>query len=167
MKSSAKETAPIRTTFSLYANDLDIVSKLRGELREQGLRIDRVKTLRGLVHITAESELLAHTVLQFKADEAKKGPREEEMVDERISVILPAEDKRKLDNVVDELDLKRIKVSSSYVLRALIRSLPPVATILKPLTKFTEKQNAIARELANEARAATRAAKAAYAKKKR
>lgn len=159
MKSSTRETAPTRTTFSLYAKDLDIVSELRRELRGGGLRIDRVKTLRGLVHITAESELLAHTILQFKADEAKKGPREDEMVDERISVILPVEDKRKLDNVVDELDLKRIKVSSSYVVRALIRSLPSVATILKPLAKFTEKQNKIAQEQANDARAATRAAK--------
>ncbi|MDR1279821.1 MAG: hypothetical protein LBK99_03235 [Opitutaceae bacterium] len=167
MKTKPGKDAPSRTTFSLYARDLDLVSELRRDLREAGLRIDRVKALRGIIHVTSESELLAHTILQFKEDEAKKGPREEEMVDNRISVILSAEDKRKLDNVVDELDLKRMKVSSSYVVRSLIRSLPPVATMIKPLTKFTEKQNAIAREQANQARAATRAAKAARAKKKR
>lgn len=164
MKSNTRDAAPTRTTFSLYTRDLDIIRELRRDLREQGLRIDRVKTLRGIVHITSESELLAHTILQFKTDEAKKGPREEEMVDSRISVILPAEDKRKLDDVVDELDLKRIKVSSSYVVRALIRSLPPTTTILKPLAKFTETQNKLAKEQANEARSLTRAAKT---KKKR
>ncbi|EIP98802.1 hypothetical protein OpiT1DRAFT_03271 [Opitutaceae bacterium TAV1] len=162
MKSSLTmdKLLPVRTTFSFYTEDLDAIRELRRELRELGLRIDTVKAVRGILHVTSESELLARSIIQFKADEAKKGPREIEMVETRLSVILPAEDLRKLDDVVDELDMKRIKMSRSYVLRALIRSLPPVKTIFKPLAKFTEEKNKAVREQAIKARAATRATRA-------
>ncbi|WP_043585853.1 hypothetical protein [Geminisphaera colitermitum] len=155
---------PVRTTFSLYTEDLDALRELRRKLRGLGLRIDTAKTVRGIIHITSESELLARSIIQFKADEGKGGPRESEMVDARFSVIIPGDDSRKLDDVVDELDMKRIKMSRSYILRALIRSLPPVETLFKPLAKFTKEKNDAVREQSIKARAAARAAKT---KKKR
>lgn len=160
-------TAPVRTTFSFYTEDLDALRELRRKLRELGLRIDTAKAVRGIIHVTSESELLARSIIRFKADEAKKGPREIEMVETRLSVVIPGEDLRKLDEVVDELDLKRIKTNRSYVLRALLRSLPPVETIFKPLAKFTEGKRKATREQAIKARATTLAARKARAKKRR
>ena len=123
-------------SFSFYPADLRVVEVVIAGLGERNIKVDRTKGVRCLLHVTPEGDLFAYAVVQFRADEAKPGPRETDMVEERFTIILPVADVKKVDRVVGQLLAKGIKMNGSYVLRALLRSLPPVEALAPVFSKY-------------------------------
>ena len=138
MKSEQQAEADVRVTMSFYAADLRAVSELRRRLRErdEALRLDRARALRGLLHATPQVDLLAYAVIQYREDAAKPGPREAELVEERFTVVLHGADLKKLDEVVDDLDAQGIRMNRSYVVRGLLRSMPPVEVLAPAFKRY-------------------------------
>lgn len=127
-----------RISLSFYAKDLAVLSRLRRGLIDRGLRLDSTKVLRALIHSTSQDEFLAHAILQWKADEAKPGPRETDFVDDSIpSIWLPSSDVKKLDDVSDEMDGKGMpRVKRSYIVRARLRHPPALDAFYADAERF-------------------------------
>ena len=123
-------------SFSFYPADLRVVEDVIAGLGQRNIKVDRTKVVRCLLHVTPEVDLFAYAVVQFRADEAKPGPRETDMVEERFTIILPVADTKKMAHVVGQLLAKGIKMNDSYVLRALLRSLPPVEALAPVFSKY-------------------------------
>ncbi len=128
--SSAKPTAAEgRFSFSLYQSDLDAINSVITGLGERGLKVDRTKVVRGLLHTTPAVDLFAYGVVLFRADEAKTGPRNPEYVAERFTIVLALADMQKVERVRRQLQKQRVKMNDSYLLRALLRSVPAVEAL--------------------------------------
>lgn len=123
-----------RFSFSLFQPDLDVISAVITGLDKCGLKVDRTKVVRGLLHTTPAVDLFAYGVLLFREDEARTGPRNPEYVVERFTIVLPLADMRKVRDVCRQLQKQQIGMNDSYLLRALLRSLPSVE-VLAPVFK--------------------------------
>jgi hypothetical protein len=139
MKPSAPSDGALsedRFSFSFYPADLRAVEDVIAGLGQKNIKVDRTKVVRGLLHVTPEVDLFAYAVVQFRADEAKPGARENDLIAERFTIVLPVADMKKLDRVVGQLQAKAIKMNDSYVLRSLLRALPPVETLAPVFAKY-------------------------------
>ncbi len=107
MKPTERLDAEQRISFSFYSADLEALTKLRVGLRRAGVGLPRTTVMRALIHLTPEVELLAHAVLFYQQAAAKAAGWGTERVEEVTSITLPKSLVDKLDNVVDEMDLKK------------------------------------------------------------
>lgn len=145
MKRSAKPTpaetsaTKERFSFSLYPADLSALENLIADLGEKGLALDRTKVVRALLHTTSELDLFAYAVIQHREDRLKPGPREWENVAERFTIEQLGDDADKLDRVVASLAKREIKMNDSYVLRSLLRRLPPVDVLVPLIQQYLEE----------------------------
>ncbi len=134
ISSARAAAAEGRFSFSLYQPDLEAINLVITGLGEHGLRVDRTKVVRGLLHTTPAIDLFAYGVLLFREDEARAGPRNPEYVAERFTIVLPSADMQKVVRTCRQLKENGIKMNDSYLLRALLRSLPSVE-VLAPVFK--------------------------------
>lgn len=123
-----------RFSFSLFPSDLTAINSVIIGLGERGLKVDRTKVVRGLLHTTPAIDLFAYGVVLYREDEARTGPRNPEYVVERFTIVLPLADMKKVAQVCRQLQQQGVRMNDSYLLRALLRSLPPVE-VLAPVFK--------------------------------
>ncbi|MDI1319574.1 MAG: hypothetical protein PSW75_05180 [bacterium] len=133
---SVPSPAEDRFSFSLYQSDLDAIKVAITGLGERGLKVDRTKVVRGLLHTTPAIDVFAYAVVLFREDEAKPGPRNAENVAERFTIVLPVADMDKVERVRRQLAGEGIKMSDSYLLRALLRSLPSMDALAPAFRKY-------------------------------
>jgi hypothetical protein len=151
MKSSRVSRAPAedRTSFSLYPADLKIVNEALARLAERRLKVDRTKFVRCMLHTATELDLFAYAVVQQRDDALKAGPRETDYVAERFTIVLPLADLDKVDRVVRQLAAKGVRANESYLLRALLRRLPPgealAPVVARYLAEFPDGRSRAAR----------------------
>lgn len=123
-------------SFSFYRAEQERLDEYIKVMGGYGIKLDRTKIVRALVHSTPEIDLVAHAVLQYRADAAKDGPRESDYIAERFTVVLPVAEMAKLRRVVSELETKGVKMNLSYVLRSLLRAVKPTAALVPVFKKY-------------------------------
>jgi hypothetical protein len=123
-------------SFSFYRLEQKRLEEFIDVMSGFDIKLDRTKVVRALVRSTPEIDLVAHAVLQFRADTAKEGPRESDYIAERFTVILPVAEMAKLRRVVGELEAKGVKMNLSYVLRSLLRAVKPTAALVPVFKKY-------------------------------
>lgn len=140
-----KSPAPVpqeRLSLSFYPAEQRALNNLRLGLRAKGLKLDPTKVLRALIHITSQEEFLAYTILMRKAADAPDAPRETALVNKEgnPSINVPKADAKKLDAVIDELELKEMfGVKRSYVVRARLRNPPSADAFASAVEQFLEE----------------------------
>ncbi len=136
-------------SFSFYASDLAAVQEITAALDAEGIKVDRTKVVRCLMHTTPDLDLFAYAIVLYRADAAKTGPREIENVAERFTVILPKSDVTRIREVLERLKKVGITMNTSYVLRALLRAVPRTAALApifhKYLAQFPDGRSRAAR----------------------
>lgn len=125
-----------RFSFSLYQSNLEAINSVITALGERGLRVDRTKVVRGLLHATPAVDLFAYGVVIYREDETKNSPRNAEHVAERFTIVLPLADMAKVERVRRQLREKRIMMNDSYLLRALLRSMPSVEALAPVFKRY-------------------------------
>jgi hypothetical protein len=161
MKTPPIPPAPDRlekTSFSFYPADVKIVADLRRDLAGCGLKVDRTKVIRCLYQASTEAELFQASTAQHALDEAKKpGPRETDLIVQRFTIDLPSADLDKFARVEKRLARQAIRMSGSYIFRARLRRLPPLARLLpvfqQYLARFPDGRTHLARVRAGRSHA--------------
>lgn len=141
MKSSPsgpRSRAENRTSFSLYPADLKTLNSSLARLAERNISADRTKFVRCLLHSTTDLDLFAYAVVQHREDSLKPGPREADYIEERFTIVLPVADLEKIDHAVKQLGAKGIRANESYMLRALLRRLPPLDALAPIVARYLE-----------------------------
>ena len=136
--SDGKKTGD-RYSFSFYPAELKAMSTAITELGRRGISVDRTKLVRCLLHTTPEQDMLAVAVKQRAEDVIKSGPRETENVAERFTIERLGDDVRKVERVVSKMNAKGIKMNDSYVLRSLLRQMPPIEALTPVVKKYLEE----------------------------
>ncbi len=141
MKSSpaGRAQSESRTSFSLSPADLKLLNGALARLAERDIVADRTKFVRCLLHSTTELDLFAYAVVQAREDSLKRGPREAEYIEERFTIVLPVADLDKSDRVVRQLKAKGVRANESYLLRALLRRLPPIDALAPIVAEYLEQ----------------------------
>lgn len=142
MKSSpsgARSKGEDRTSFSLYPADLKTLNDSLARLAERKVAADRTKFVRCLLHSTTELDLFAYAVVQHREDSLKAGPREADYIAERFTIVLPVADLEKIDRAVKQLGAKGVRANESYMLRALLRRLPPLDALAPIVARYLEE----------------------------
>ena len=141
MKSPAgsRSKSEVRTSFSLYPADLKILNDSLARLAERKVPADRTKFVRCLLHSATELDLFAYAVVQHREDLLKAGPRETEYVEERVTIVLPVADLRKVEKAVSQLKAKGVRANESYILRALLRRLPSLEMLVPVVAAYLDK----------------------------
>lgn len=141
MKSAAgsRPKSEVRTSFSLYPADLEILNDSLARLAERKLSADRTKFVRCLLHSATELDLFAYAAVQHREDLLKTGPRETEYVEERVTIVLPGADLSKVEKAVSQLKAKGVRANESYILRALLRRLPSLDMLVPVVAAYLDK----------------------------
>jgi hypothetical protein len=133
------QSAEEKFSFSFYDSDLQSLKELQAVLASAGISADRTKIVRCLLHTILEVDLFAYSVALHRADAAKVGPREEENVAERFTVVLLKSDVERVKSVLAWLEEYGIVMNTSYALRALLRGIPRTAALAPVFQKYLEK----------------------------
>lgn len=129
-----------RFSFSLYETDRKALADLVALLGDHGLELDRTQVVRGLLSTSSDLDLFASAVLQHREDSLREGGRREKSsVAERFSIEKLGDSAEKLDRVIAQLVAKGIPMNESYVLRALLRHLPPFESLVPVFRTYVEE----------------------------
>ena len=128
-----------RTSFSLYPADLKLLNDALARLAARKVVADRTKFVRCLLRTTTELDLFAYAVVQAREDSLKPGPRESDYIEERFTIVVPVADLTKADRVVGQLKAKGVRINESYLLRALLRRLPPLDALAPIVGRYLEE----------------------------
>ncbi|MBL9186718.1 MAG: hypothetical protein JNK23_04520 [Opitutaceae bacterium] len=141
MKSSParRSQGESRTSFSFYPADLKVMNDALALLEQRKVQSDRTKLVRCLLHVSSELDLFAFAVVQHRDDSLKAGPRENDYIAERVTIVIPEADLTKLDRVVAQLATKGIRANESYILRAVLRRLPPIEALAPLVESYLEE----------------------------
>ena len=132
-----KSYAEKRVSFTCYDDDLKALRRLNLALRDEGIDVHRLDTLRLLIFAATEAELFSHAALRMR--EEGKGRRANRSVVERLTVTMPKEFITKLSQVADDLARKDLDVERTYIVRALLHAVHDSAKLAKTWSKMEKR----------------------------
>jgi hypothetical protein len=137
-----EQSKPIKTSFSLYESDKNILEDLVVGLCREGVQVRAGTVLRALAYLNDETEMFAAAVMLDRDLKAKSGggPLEAgNWSSPPPTADLPKSDRDKMRKAGIELRAKGHPHTHSFIMRALLRSAPEVKTFVPMVRKFLEK----------------------------